>query len=229
VKNIILDAAHGVDAQNGAEQPVWHRLTGKFYLSIPQIGPNVQNGGVVRIDPASGAIEAIYPVKFCGPAGLTVGPPPDLLVGCDTVFDTAGNVWDPNGTVSAAPKAVILNVITGGTTDVPGVGAGDEVWFNEGDGHYYVTGSGSPFRPLPEETAKGATPLGVIDAEDPSRIQLVPTYNVPAGPGHPAQTARSVAVNAANNHVFVPLAANNAFPNCLTGCIAVFTRALEAD
>jgi hypothetical protein len=29
--------------------------------------------------------------------------------------------------VTAAPKDVILNVKTGGTTDVPGVGAGDEV------------------------------------------------------------------------------------------------------
>jgi hypothetical protein len=225
--SITLDAAHGVDAQDGAEQPVWHRGTGRFYLALPQIGPNVQDGGVVRINPATSAIETIYPVKRCGPAGLTVGPPPDLLVGCNKVFDTAGNVWDQNGTVSAAPKAVILNVVTGGTTDVPGVGAGDEVWFNRGDGHYYVTGSGSPFRPLPAATAKGATPLGVINAEDPNLIQLVPTYNVPAGPGHPAGTAHSVAVNAENNHVFVPLGANNAFPNCLTGCIAVFTRASE--
>src|SRR5215470_1137654 len=148
VKNILLDAAHGVDAQNGAEQPVWHRSTGRFFLSIPQIGPNVQDGGVARINPTTGAIENIHPVKRCGPAGLTVGPNPNLLVGCNTVFDTSGNVWDPNGTVTAAPKAVILNVVTGGTTDVPNVGAGDEVWFNNGDGHYYVTGSGSPLRPL---------------------------------------------------------------------------------
>src|ERR1700730_12535286 len=31
-KNIFLDAAHGVDAQNGAEQPVWDPGTKKFYL-----------------------------------------------------------------------------------------------------------------------------------------------------------------------------------------------------
>jgi hypothetical protein len=227
VKTILLDAAHGVDAQNGAEQPVWHHSTARFYLSIPQIGSNVQNGGVVRINPTTGAIEKTYPVKFCGPAGLTAGPPPDLLVGCNTVFDTAGNVWDPNGTVSAAPKAVILNVLTGGTTDVPGVGAGDEVWFNKGDGNYYVTGSGSPFRPLPAATAKGVTPLNAIDAADPSLIQSASTYNVPAGTGHPAGTAHSVAANAENNRVFVPLAANNAFPHCLTGCIAVFTSEAE--
>src|SRR5437879_3606224 len=29
---ITFDAAHGVDATNGAEQPVWNSTTGKFYL-----------------------------------------------------------------------------------------------------------------------------------------------------------------------------------------------------
>jgi hypothetical protein len=236
---ITLDLAHGVDAQDGAEQPVWHPGTGKFFLSIPKIGSNDKDGGVVRIDPKTGAIEHTYPIEFCSPAGLTVGPRNELLIGCNKVFDTAGAVWNTTGTVTAAPKNVILNVKTGATTDVLGVGAGDEVWFNEGDGNYYATGSGSPFRPLPAATAKGATPLGVIDAEDRKLIQSVPTYNVPAlltGPAagqHPAGTAHSVAANAANNLVFVPLAANNAFsafavpnggavPDCETGCIAVF-------
>ena len=178
----------------------------------------------MRIPPNGTMVEFTYPVRFCSPAGLTLGPREDVLIGCNTVFDTAGKVWDPAGTATAAPKDVILNVTTGTTTDVPGVGAGDEVWFNTGDGNYYATGSGSPLRPLPAATAKGSTPLGVIDAEDRSLIQLVPTYNVNAGPGHPAGTAHSVAVNAANNFVFVPLAANNAFPDCSTGCIAVFFR-----
>jgi len=58
--------------------------------------------------------------------------------------------------------------------------------------------------------------------------QLVPTFNVPAvttgSNQHPAGTAHSVAANATNNLVFVPLAANNVFPDCLTGCIAVYGR-----
>src|SRR5215813_5258137 len=243
---ITLDAAHGVDAQDGAEQPVFHPGTGKFYLSIPVIGAHVKDGGVIRIDPTTGAIEHTFPIEFCSPAGLTVGPRSELLIGCNRVFDTAGNVWSPTGTVTAAPKGVILNVKTGATTDVLGVGAGDEVWFNEGDGNYYATGSGSPFRPIDvvgvppiSLTAQGSTPLGVIDAENRKLIQSVPTFNVPAvttGPAagqHPAGTAHSVAANAANNLVFVPLAANNAFsafavpnggpvPDCEKGCIAVF-------
>jgi hypothetical protein len=221
---IPFNAAGGVDATNGAEQPQWDPDTGRFYLSIPEIGPNVKNGGVVRINPTTHAIDGTFPISFCSPAGLSKGPNHDFLVGCNTVFDIAGNVWDPAGAVTAAPILVILDVSTGTVTQVLGVGAGDEVWFNPGDGNYYATGSGSPLRPLPAATAMGSTPLGVIDAEDRSLIQLVPTYNVPAGTGHPAATAHSVAADASNNQIYVPLGANTAFPDCLTGCIAVFFR-----
>jgi hypothetical protein len=217
-------------ASNGAEQPQWDPDTRRFYVSIPQIGPNVSNGGVVRINPLTHQIEATYPISFCSPAGLSKGPDHDFLVGCNTVFDTAGNVWDPAGAVTAAPILVILDVSTGAVDMVLGVGAGDEVWFNSGDGNYYAASSGSPLRPLPAAAAaQGAAVLGVIDANDKNLIQLVPTFNVPAvGTGnssteHPAGTAHSVAVDASNNHIFVPLAANNVFPNCLFGCIAVFS------
>jgi len=234
---ITFDAAHGVDAQNGAEQPVWDPGTGRFYLSIPQIGMSVTNGGVVRINPMTAMVEQTFPVTLCQPAGLSLGPRENVLIGCSTVFDTAGNVWDPTGTVTAAPKDVILNVKSGSTTDVPGAGAGDEVWYNSGDGNFYATGSASPFRPTSVVsgplTAQGATGLAVIDAEDQNLIQLVPTFNVPAvttgANQHPASTSHSVAANAHNNFVFVPLGANNAFPDCLTGCIAVFMRPAKVE
>src|SRR5882762_3856538 len=248
VTNIDFDAAHGVDATNGAEQPVWEPHTGKFYLSIPQIGPTPSHGGVLRIS-TTGVVEAIYPVELCSPAGLALGPKQDLLVGCNLVFDTAGGVWTGNADRnpnSAAPRYVIIDAKTGAVAKViPGVGAGDEVWFNKGDGNYYTASSGSPFAPnaitparppvgtassTPVLTAQGAAVLGVIDAEKQKLLQLVPTLNVPAVPGqHPAGTAHSVAANAANNHVFVPLAANNAYPDCLKGCIAVYGRPASED
>src|SRR6266571_4414392 len=88
VKNIEFDAAHGVDATNGAEQPVWDASTGKFYLSIPQIGPTASHGGVVRITPNATSVAPadIFGVDFCSPAGLTVGPRQDLFIGCNLVF-----------------------------------------------------------------------------------------------------------------------------------------------
>jgi len=234
VRRVIFDIAHtGVDATNGAEQSVWEPVSGKFYLSIPQIGPNVKDGAVIRISTA-GTVEAKYPIEFCQPAGLTLGPNVDLLANCSTVFDTAGNVWDPTLNVTAAPIQVIIDAFTGRIdSTVPGVGAGDEAWYNSGDGNYYTASSASPLRPTEviaaPLTAQGAAALGVIDARAQVLKQLVPTFNVPAvatGPNpHAASTSHSVAANAGNNHVFVPLGANNVFPNCLTGCIAVFGTA----
>jgi len=252
-QRITFDTAHtGVDAQNGAEQPVWDPGSNRFFLSIPQIGPPAGGpnpgdplpiGAVIRINPFSATVEAQYPVPLCSPAGLALGPSPgnnqgdqgngngqqELLAGCNAVADTNGNLWDPFGTVPANPREVIINARTGNIdATIFGVGAGDEVWFNPGDGNYYTTGSGSPQRPLPANAAKGSTPAGVVDSTTQTLVQLFPTYNVPAGPGHPAGTSHSIAANAANNLVFVPLAANNAVlspdetTNCLKGCIAVF-------
>src|SRR6266550_4169694 len=235
---ITFDAAHGVDAQNGAEQPVWDGTLNRFFLTIPQIGSNVQNGGVVRINPFSASVEATYPVQFCGPAGLTLGPNQNLFIGCNMVFDTNGNVWDPNGAVPADPRGVIINANNGAIlATVRGVGAGDEVWFNPGTGNYYATGSGSPERPL---SGNGSTPAGVVDASFGIVSQRFPTYNVAAvttpttgHPAHPAGTSHSIAASSINNLVFVPLPANNAVlspdatKNCLTGCIAVFKHGEE--
>ena len=242
-KNIFLDAAHGVDAQNGAEQPVWDPGTKKFYLSIPQIGSGGPNGGVIRIS-TTGVIETTFPITFCSPAGLALGPNEDLLVGCNTIWATDGSLWtghaDQN-THTAAPQLVIIDAKTGGiTANVLGAGVGDEVWFNKGDNHYYAASSGSnlapnalfPARPpvgtattAPVNVSQGAATLDVIDALSETLDQRVPTLNVPANDGlHPAGTAHSVAADAFTNHVFVPIAANNAVPNCLFGCFTIYAR-----
>ena len=62
----------------------------------------------------------------------------------------------------------------------------------------------------------------------------MPTFNVPAvvtgTKQHPASTAHSVAADANNNHIFVPIGADNVFlspdakSDCLTGCIAIFAH-----
>ena len=232
---ILFNVAGGVDATNGAEQPVWDPATQRFFLSIPQIGINVSSGGVVRIKPFAQAVEHTFPISFCQPAGLTKGPNNDFLVGCNTVFDTAGGVWSTTDPNTAAPIQVILNVKTGDVDTIGGVGVGDEVWFNPGDNNYYTASSGSPLRALDQSgpaDAQGAAILGVIDAKDESVLQLVPTFNVPAVTGtgaHPASTAHSVAADARNNRIFVPLGANNVFPDCLTGCIAVYFHGDEDE
>ena len=212
---IVFNTANGVDATNGAEQPVWDRGTGRFYISIPQVGPNQKDGGVARINPHTGAIETVFPVSFCQPAGLTVGPRGDLLIGCSTAFDSAGAACSTNSsdltTCSAgqfaAPKQVIMDARNGSIDrDVFGVGGSDEVWFNSGDGRYYTASRNNPEGPA----------LGVIDARSQKLLQVVPTVPLQYGNAH------SVAANRHNNHVLVPLPANNVVPNCLTGCIGVY-------
>jgi len=226
-KRITFDAAsNGFDATNGAEQPVWEQGTGKFYLSIPEVDcPNPStnpvcgglfpDGAVVRIDPHStGNIEAKFPVKNCQPAGLTVGPKEDLLLGCSQAFDTAGNAWSASDANSAAPISVIMDAVSGNIDkNVAGVSGNDEVWFNRGDGNYYLAARNQPGGPV----------LGIIDAKSQTLDQVVPTINT-AGKAnaYPSGSSHSVAVNSHNNHALVPLPANNVFPNCLNGCIAVF-------
>jgi hypothetical protein len=122
---------------------------------------------------------------------------------------------------------------------VTGIGSSDEVWYNSGDNHWYTGSQDTPYSPHSatstsgalSSTDQGAGLLGVIDGTSQTLDQIVPTFDVPGvtpllgpPPGHPSGSAHSVAANASNNWVFVPLPANNAIPGCLTGCIGVYGR-----
>jgi len=219
-------------ATNGAEQSVWEPMSQRFYISLPEIdgpGGGGPNGAVAQIN-ISGTIEKIFPINFCQPAGLAVGPGGDLLVGCNTVFDTSGKACTaavPAGkgatcTGQANPQVAVCNPARGCTGNalvaVPGPGGGDEVYFNQGDGNYYVTGGNNPVGPTLGVVASGATATPNVGT------QLLPTLEpIPAVTGvHGAGTAHSVAASAASNHIYVPLPANTAYPNCAQGCIGVF-------
>src|SRR5262249_14173426 len=136
---------------------------------------------------------------------------------CSQAFDTLGNAWSPSDPNTAVPISVIMDARTGLIdANVIGVSGNDEVWFNPGDGRYYLAARANPTGPV----------LGVIDADSQTLVQLVPPTsaapNPPAPPPLPSGTAHSVAVDPRNNHALVPLPANNVFPNCLNGCIGVF-------
>ena len=78
----------------------------------------------------------------------------------------------------------------------------------------------------------GASPRAVEHLGD-AIVRLYERYAelLPDGPeqARAAATAHSVAANPHNNHVLVPLAANNVFPNCLNGCVAVYGRSSSDD
>ena len=200
------------NATNGAEQPLWDPATRRFYMSIPEVNGSVADGAVARINP-NGTLETLFPVQFCQPAGLSLGPRQDLLLGCSVVFDVAGAPWTAASATSAAPAQVIMDAKSGAIdARIAGVGGSDEVWFNPGDRRYYTASRANPGSPV----------LGVIDADSQSLVQVVPTFNTPAAAPAPRGTSHSVAVDPHNNHILVPMPANNVFPNCLDGCIAVF-------
>lgn len=217
---------------NGAEQPQWDPGTGRFFVSIPNVSStDPSKGALIRVNPLSAAIDAIYAVSDCAPAGLALNPNNNtLLLGCSVTFDIAGNTWSGTDTNTAAPMQLIYGTDGFLQAAVPGPGSSDEVWYNSGDDHFYTGSSSSPFAPsviVAKATAvsQGAAVLGVIDGTSQRLDQLVPTFNVPAVTGvHPSGSSHSVAANSVNNQVFVPLPANNAYPGCLTGCVAVYAR-----
>ena len=145
--------------------------------------------------PKTLAVTAAYPVgSSCGGTGLAQGPFQRLLVACSFPF-----------IVNAVNGSIISNVTQ--------VGSGDEVWYNAGDGQFYVTSTDS----------SGATVLGVIDGQTGTWRQNV------AAPG-----ARNVAALASNNHIFTvvrsPAAGVTDTTLCTrfgmrdTGCVGVFTH-----
>ncbi|HEY3909400.1 MAG TPA: hypothetical protein VGM07_05860 [Stellaceae bacterium] len=223
-------------ATNGAEQPAWDPATLRFYQSVPSISGTTAApgplGAIIRINPLNGAIETMFAVPYCMPAGLSLGPSGTFLAGCSVVYDTAGNPWFGADKNSANPFQVIVDT-NGLYAFVPGVGSSDEVWYNSGDNHWYTGSQNTVYSPHPVASTSGALStadegaglLGVVDGTSQSLDQIVPTLDVPAVTGkHVSGSSHSVAANAANNWVFVPIPANNAILGCLTGCIAVYGR-----
>jgi hypothetical protein len=93
----------------------------------------------------------------------------------------------------------------------------DEVWFNPGDGHYFLARS----------SAVGTSQfLGVVDAERLKEDASIVTTGEGTGIGN----AHSVAADPERNRVYVPIPSNAtgglctaAGGNSANGCIAVFT------
>jgi hypothetical protein len=167
----------------GIEQPVWDKKTRRFYLAIPATVAHPK-GEVDEIDPVAtpasggsdfgqGKITRIFPTT-CSPAGLVRIPGQRLMTSCGDVLDVATGTVVPPGTLGPPPVPT-----------VPGV-AGDEIWFNSGDGRVYF----------------GFTPAFVVDAE--TYKQIVDPSN-PNGPPIPAGATHSIAADSENNHIFIPV------------------------
>ena len=210
VGKITMDGTHGAPlATNGIEQCQWSPKTGKFYLSIPEVngpGNDTSAGAVLVISPQTMKIVRTFtiPLGVCaGPQGMALGPENQILLGCN----------NPNKTV---PSTVVINARGGAVMHVLSNEDGsDEVWYNPGDGHYFLGRSGG---------AAASQQLGVVDAQS-GREDVSPVTGAKPGGG-----AHSVAADPVSNQVYVPIG-DNAGGNVCTaaggssavGCIAVFT------
>src|SRR4051794_25956535 len=132
LKKIVFDGSDGTpNAAGGIEQPQWSPKTGMFYISIPQLGTSdPAQGGVSVIDPSSMSVTATYPVYNCTPAGLTIGPREEALIGCSASFGTTSDVLT---------QSLVINLVSGQVVaQIPQVGGSDEVWYDAATRHYYL-------------------------------------------------------------------------------------------
>ena len=154
-------------------------------MNIPNTGGHSY---IAEIDPADGQVTRRFDVGECQGAGLALGPQERVIVGCQT------------------QESLVVDARTGAiVASTTAVGGSDQVWFNRGDGTYYLAARNNATGPV----------LGFIAADTNEVLGSVRTGNV---------GAHSVAANRANNHVFVPLppGSNTGTFACPNGCIGVY-------
>jgi len=164
--------------QDGLEQPVWDRETGWFCQNVPGAKNRVD-----VFDPHNlpNPIKN-FPVDCKGGllgltlSGLVVGPLGRLMTVCGTV-----------GAKSLDPRTGQVQ------KTIPQVGDADEVWYDPRSNCYYFAHS---VNGASEATAARAGAVGVVDAATEEFVGDIPIE----GAG-----VHSVAVNATNGHIFVPV------------------------
>jgi hypothetical protein len=205
-------------SNNGIEQCQWDHRTGKFYVTVPGIaGQPANQGGVSVIDPVAGNVITTYilPVANCDtPQGSAVGPDHQILIGC-------------NGSTSTNKSSVVIDDRNGKIlATVANESGPDEVWFNDGDGHYFLARS----------AAVGTNQLlGVIDADssggnddEHAGADIKADADVITANKTLPRNAHSVAADSNLNQVYVPIPAGvSTICGSLggvdaNGCIAVF-------
>lgn len=195
------------EATNGIEQCQWSPRTGLIYLNLPEVhgpGDDTVDGAVVIIDPRRMAVrrEVPVPVTQCaGPQGMAIGPEPQILLGCNAASQPPGS--GQNSGIIDERSGRLIKVL-------PNAGGADEVWFNPGDGHYF----------LADGSFVTQEQIAVVDSQTGREDPFV-VIAKPPGPGH----AHSVAADPRRNEVYFPIpdnAGSTLCPTVTSGCVAIF-------
>ncbi len=182
-------------ATNGLGGSVYNPGTHRFLQAVPQVGPDPADGEVTELDPVSMTVTNHFLLKGlgCQAASLAIGPSNNLLVGC---ANREGEAFPPSTFIMDATSGAIISSIYE-------VGRVDQVWYNPGDKRFYLAA---------RDMEQGSF-LGIIDATNNMWL-----YNAPTG-----GNAHGIAVDPANNHIYVPIGVN---ARCgrfsAEGCITVY-------
>jgi hypothetical protein len=194
-------------ATNGIEQCQWNPRNGLIYLNLPEVngnGKDTTDGNVVVIDPRRMEVLTAFPVdvtKCAGPQGMAIGPAPQILLGCNAVSQPPGS--GQNAAVMDERDGRLIAVLAN-------AGGADEVWFNPGDGHYFLADGSNTTQEQ----------LAVIDSRSDQEDPFV-VIAKPPGAGH----AHSVAADLRTNEVYFPIpdnAGSTLCPTVTSGCVAIF-------
>jgi hypothetical protein len=200
----------------GLEQPRWDHQTRRFLITVPGkivSGTIVTPASIHVIDPITMLSEQTYPIDCQAIAGVNS-------------VDTTGIVLRPNQHIlaSACGFPIILTLDENSSeihviNVIKEVGGGDQVWYNPGDGRFYVTGADLT-------VPNGVQSLGVINALKSEWLQNVPDVR-----------GKNPAAFRDNNHIFTivqisaAIVAGTSPDNSIcftqfglsrTGCVAVF-------
>jgi hypothetical protein len=230
----------GPRATNGIEQCEWIPSNGMIYRNVPEVngdGNDDAPGQVVIFDPKTLNIvnQFIIPLAQCaGPQGMAVGPFPQIMEGCNAkgppeVSDVTGTPpctidggVPPNltGTCTGnGPQNTVVIDLRDGSVikTLPNQGGNDEVWFNPGNGLYF----------LAEGSNATQEQLGIVSSFPFINTVQDIVVALPPGAGH----AHSVAADPISGEVFYPIPSNvdastvqapNPCPTPANGCIAIY-------
>ena len=102
----------------GLEQPVYNRLTRKFYITVPSTATSP--GSIDVFDPVSMKLEQSITTAACSPAGLALTSNQHMFTSCGAVVD--GRTGDSLATIAGV--------------------SGDEIWYSPGDNRIYFGATG---------------------------------------------------------------------------------------
>ena len=212
----------------GLEQPLWDAGIGRFLLTVPGKivgGVVVTQPSVVVINPTTMMVEHAKYFDCQALAGVTNASANGIALGAfqHVLVSACGQPM-----LFSALKLLKPGVLT--PIVIKQVGGGDEVWYNPGDGRFFVTGTSATVTPPVQQ-------LGVIDAEHSMWLQNVsdPTGTFASG--------KNASAFPEQNHIFtivqIPVASaidpTKDISVCTQfglrgrGCIAVYAHGTRGD